>query len=92
MPGGFNVAKTLGLHPISDVAETGFVSISTSVDVYNRHTPPRTMRIELTLENAAALAKYAALAGHTRLSFRTDSSRITELQNQGQFPYVTRMS
>ncbi len=32
--------------------------------LYNRRTP-RTMKIELSPENAAALAKYAALAGHT---------------------------
>jgi hypothetical protein len=30
---------------------------------------PRTMNIELTTENAAALAKYAALAGRTLAEF-----------------------
>ena len=36
---------------------------------YNRYNPRETMKIELTPENAAALAKYAALAGHTPAEF-----------------------
>ena len=36
---------------------------------YNRYNPRETMKIELTPANAAALTKYATLAGHTPAEF-----------------------
>jgi hypothetical protein len=50
---------------MSYFSTSSFVSISLSPGAYNSIQPPRSMKIELTAENAAALAKYAALAGYT---------------------------
>jgi hypothetical protein len=47
----------------------GCVSIFLSPGLYNRAHPRETMKIELTPANAAALTKYAALAGHTPTEF-----------------------
>lgn len=65
---------------------TGFRLDSPQQGVQDRRNPftPRSMKIELTPANSAALTKYAALAGHTPTEFLNEylqSNMVTLFEN-----------